>query len=192
MISAARNIILKNPSVKKVIILDKIPRFDPPNTDPNRLKPKLSEQANKILREELKNCDVKDKIVIGKHSLPNQLQKNLYGDPAHQNFDGIHLLGPDGKNHFTRSVCNILQSVMVSHSREPHYHVIPNATPQPCSTPWPSASSSVTSLNSLVTPNQQPRLPDHVVIDIESENTNDEEYTLYTIPVSNSFAVLGN
>ena len=113
----------------------------------------------------------------------------MYGDPGHQNFDGIHLLGPDGRNHFTRSVCNILQSVMVPHSREPHYHVIPKTTPHPSPIPLAPASSSV---RAPVTSNQQGRKLDHVVIDIESENINDEQYNLYTIPVSNSFSVLGN
>ena len=118
-----------------------------------------------------------------------ELQKNLYGDPGQQNFDGIHLLGPDGRNHFTRSVCNILQSVMVSHSREPHFHVIPKTTPRPCPIPLAPASPSI---RSPVTSNLQARKPDHFVIDIESENINHEECNLYTIPVSNSFSVLGN
>ena len=188
MITAARNILLKNPNIKKVIILDRIPRFDPPTTDPNGLKPKLSERANEILREELYKSDMKDKIVIEKHFLPKQVQQNLYGNPHHHSFDGIHLRGPDGRNHYTRSLCNILQGAMPIHSREPHRHVIPRI----------SLSGQVSSLSlssntpKTSKPHQQVRNPDHIIINIEPENVINHEYNHYTIPTYNSFSVLGN
>ena len=127
MISAARNIILRNPSVEKVLILDRTPRFDPPSTDPSSLKPKLSLYANQMLRGLLENCDVKDSIVICSHSLPENFQQNLYGNPDSHGFDGTHLAGVDGKNHYTRSLCNILQKYLNKDSRELHNHTIPRA-----------------------------------------------------------------
>ena len=48
MISAARNIVLTNPRIQKVLILDRPPRFDPLATDSANLKPKLSEYANEV------------------------------------------------------------------------------------------------------------------------------------------------
>ena len=38
MISAARNIVLKNPNIEKVLILDRTPRFDPEINDPAQLQ----------------------------------------------------------------------------------------------------------------------------------------------------------
>ena len=150
MISAARNIVLRNPSIKKVLILDRIPRFDPLSADPAQLKSSLSQFGNNILREELDKCDVKDRISIGKHSLPTQCQQNLYGHPERFGYDAVHLRGPDGKNHYTRSVCNILQSFLSIHSREPHNHSIPilssghhiagNSTPMTASSFYPPSS----------------------------------------------------
>ena len=130
MVSAARNIILKNPGVEKVLILDRTPRFDLPSADPNQLKSILSEYGNKVFRDVLENCDVKAKISIASHTLPSELQQNLYGHPDRRGYDGIHLNGPDGRNHYTRSVCNILQRFLSKTAREPHHHTIPRDQPE--------------------------------------------------------------
>ena len=137
---------------------------------------------------------MKDKILIEKHCLPDHLQQNLYGEPHHHNYDGIHLHGPDGRNHYTRSLCNILQTVMVAHSREPHRHVIPRVSPPLLSTP--SLQSCISNMSSRssknTTTHPKPKKHDHALITIEPENTNNYEYNLYTIPTSNYFEVLGN
>ena len=177
MVSAARTILMKNPNVRKVLILDRTPRFDTKSADPLHLKSKLSDYANRILREEREKIDVKAQVVIAPHSLPGQFQENLYGHPDSHLFDGIHLLGKDGRNHYTRSVCNILQNFLSDHTRELHNHNIPRI--QQAS---PTLSRSK---------------PDHVVINIESENPPADVITCsgsysYTIPTSNSFSVLGN
>ena len=109
MITAARNLILGNSGIKNVLILDRTPRFDKVEADPTHLKRELSEYGNKVFRDELENSDVKEHIKIASHSLPTQFQENLYGNPSSSGFDGIHLRGPDGGNHYTRSLCNILQ-----------------------------------------------------------------------------------
>ena len=128
MIAAARNILLRYPGVKKVLILDRTPRFDPETADPTQLKSKLSEYGNKVFRDELEKCDVKNKISIGSHILPKQLLQNIYGHPARQGYDGIHPYGQDGRNFLTRSLCNSFQTFLSEHSREHHNHVIPSRT----------------------------------------------------------------
>ena len=182
MISAARNIVQKYPAIEKVLIFDRPPRFDPPSTDPAQLKPRLSDYGNKILREELEKCDVKHKIFICPHSLPNDLQQNLYGHPDRRGYDGIHLYGSDGRNHFTRSVCNILQKHMDIHARDPHRHIIPR-TAQPSSSQAPAAPTS--------TP-KPPAKPDSVVIDIEFPETCTHNNFTYSVPTFNYFSALGN
>ena len=204
MISAARNIIVNNPSIKKVLILDRIPRFDPRSTDPAQLKSSLSRFANTIFRKELEKCDVRDRISIGAHSLPEKWQQNLYGHPHRFGYDGIELRGPDGGNYYTRSVCNIIQSLFFSHSRDPHNHVIPSSSSdhQPSSGSLPKATSPTPEMSN---PKPTPILsekatrihnkPEHVVIDIEPQNLkvgDSLHQYFYSVPTYNPFSPLGN
>ena len=185
MISAARNIVLTNPRIQKVLILDRPPRFDPLATDPANLKPKLSEYANEVLRVELENCDVKEKIAICAHQLPTQFNQILYGHPERPGFDGVHFYGSLGQRFLTQSICNILQSHLTQHSREPHNHSChrapysstdnPPFPPPPVQLPCASSTAKKTTK------------PETVVIDIEE----DLEYC-YTIPTYNLFSLLGN
>ena len=183
MISAARNIVLRNPNIRKVLILDRPPRFDPPSVDPACLKPKLSEYANETLRSELENCDVKEKIAICAHQLPDQFHHNLYGHPERFGFDGIHFYGSLGRSFITQSICNILQSHLNQHSREPHNHLCHRAPySSAASTPSPSPPTKLPHIT-----NKNTTKPDTVTIVIED----DLEYS-YTIPTSNQFSLLGN
>ena len=197
MVAAARNILLNYPGVKKVLILDKIPRFDPETVDPTQLKSKLSEYGNRVFRDELEKCDVKNKISIASHILPEQISQDIYGHPARQGYDGIHPYGQDGRNFLTRSLCNRFQTFLGDCSREHHNHVIPSRrTDTLASTTFPSSSSrspsSTTSAprSSLsggdCAPSRRNKAPT-VVIEIEPEIQAN-----YSVPVFNYFSVLGN
>ena len=174
MISAARTILLRNPEVKKVLILDRIPRFD--IDDPFQVKNELSEYGNAVFRQELDKSDHKDRIFLASHSLPNVFQENLYGHPSDYNVDGIHLNGPDGRNFYTRSLCNILQTFFHEFSRESHNHLIPNTK---------SSNQNITSLHSSSSSTTSSK-PSFVVIDIP------DAIPTYTIPTHNMFNILGN
>ena len=149
-----------------------------------------------MLREALKNCDVKDKILIAKHSLPDLFQENLYGHPNNNNFDGIHLSWPDGCDHYTRSLYNIFQNVFPAHSRSTHNHMIPRFKSTP--NPPPLNQSSPANLPTIH-PNL-PNKPDHITIDIDEvldEYQSQDAYLdplfpRYTVPTSNFFQCLGN
>ena len=121
MITAARNVLITNSGIKKVLILDRTPQFDVEAADPFHLKTAIPDYANKVFREELTHSDVKNHVFIASHSLPNQFQENLYDHPDQYN-DGIHFDGSDGANHYTRSLCNILQSFFSGSRRELHNH----------------------------------------------------------------------
>ena len=197
MITAARNILLANSNVKKVLILERIPRFDPQSADPNQIKQELSDYANNVLKEELDKCDLKSRISLGIHSLPKELQPNLYGHPTAPYFDGVHLRGPDGRNHYTRSVCNILQNFFVTHSREPHNHVIPRIPPHVQNHQKTTNSPFFSTLKTIPSSSNNLKKPDHVIIDIDSEPENmeincTETHYCYTIPTYNPFSLLEN
>ena len=55
MISAAESIIVRNPLIEAVVILERTPRFDVDYADPTGLKSKLSEYGNEVLRNLLQN-----------------------------------------------------------------------------------------------------------------------------------------
>ena len=90
-----------------MVIFDRIPRHDPHNVDPYGLKSELSNYGNKIYRQLKEKSKMKEKIVIGEHSLDfkGNMKEKIYG---RENFDGIHMRGPLGFNFYTRSVLNML------------------------------------------------------------------------------------
>ena len=197
MISAARNILLRNSGIERVFILDRIPRFDTEIDDPAQLKSFLSEYGNQIFRDELEKCDLRNKISVCSHILPKELNQKIYGHPARKGYDGIHLYGNDGSNFYTRSVCNILQSNMRKHSREAHNHVIPRATSSQSSSASrrprsssPKQSSSMPHKSAPAHPTWSFQKPESVIIEIEPPAQPDQLF--YSVPVSNQFTVLGN
>ena len=195
LLTAAKTILMRNSNIKKVLILEATPRFDLKTCDPLGLKKKLSEYGNMILKQELDKSEMKDKIFVAPHSLPKHFQENIYGHPLNPRFDGIHLNGPDGSNHYTRSLCNILQCFIPEFSRESHNHDIPRFHPpsSPEST-IPSCSRMLPTTSYSRTSNK----PDSVVIDIDvdtapsSKESVDHHVPFYTIPTHNYFTVLGN
>ena len=185
MITAAQNILEKYPTIKKVLILERTPRFDTKNDDPLHLKPELSVFANDVLGEEINISGIKDRVFLDTHSLPNILQDNLYGHRDRFGYDGIHLRGPDGRNHYTRSLCNILQPFLGEYSREYHNHSIPSTISRPYpsplhSNPPPSTSSGSSKHSSVVIDMEPPYLDQEPLL------------SSYTIPTYNRFSYLGN
>ena len=198
MISAARNLILGNSGIQNVLILHRTPRFDKEEADPTHLKRELSEYANKVFRDELENSDVKEHIKIASHSLPTQFQENLYGSPSSSGFDGIHLRGPDGGNHYTRSLCNILQWFLSESSREPHNHTIPRiqstSATRCASAETTTPTGAIKTASSLFKKSSSllPKNSPSVVINMESVDSIDDHYYQYTVPRYNPFTALGN
>ena len=193
MISAAKTILHRNKNIKKVLVLTRTPRFDPHSVDPHNLKGKLSEYGNLVLKEELDKSDMKNQIFLGIHTLPQHFQDNLYGQPHDHRFDGIHLNGPDGRNHYTRSLCNILQHFLFEYSRESHNHIIPPLSKPPAPTNPPTAGLSLPSSRSTsASSSQARRKPDTVIIDIESFPFFEDQLPVYSIPTFNPFSILGN
>ena len=187
MVAAANTIIKNNPNIEKVILLETTPRFDIESVDPTGIKPELSKYSNKVMREEVKKSEFKDKIVIGTHTLPSICNNNIYGHPEVRGYDGIHMYGQEGMKYYTHSLCGILQKNLSNKSREPHNHQLPryllqteNLFPKHKPTPRPSNNTK----------------PDHVIIEIDPPTEPYPHHNLYedqyNIPVNNMFNSLGN
>ena len=67
LFSSAVNALKTKPSLKKVVIMKQIPRYDPLSVDPLSLKPVLSQLFNSTLTHLWTNCLHKDKIFIGNY-----------------------------------------------------------------------------------------------------------------------------
>ena len=129
-IISARNIftsgvitLQQQPSIKSVIIMKQIPRYDPSHLDPLSLKPMLSQLFNNTLVEEWMNSPLKDRIFIGTHNIEcsGAVQSARYRHTKTGRFDGVHLYGSSGSKAYTKSMLNILQSASLT-TEEDIYH----------------------------------------------------------------------
>ena len=69
LFKAAENALHVQPTLKKVVIMKHIPRYDPQVSDPLSLKPALSQMFNNLLTELWMSSPLKDRIVIGSHDI---------------------------------------------------------------------------------------------------------------------------
>ena len=110
--SAGVSALTHQPSLKKVVIMKQIPRYDPQEVDPLGLKPALSQLFNSTLSELWMKSPCKDKIFIGTHNLEctGARQSSRYRSTKTNKFDGIHLYGSSGSKFYTLSMLNILHA----------------------------------------------------------------------------------
>ena len=99
-------------SLKSVIIMPHIPRYDPRHIDPLGLKPVLSQIFNNSLAEFWISSPLRHKIHLGAHNIDctGAVQAARYRHTKTGRFDGIHLFGSSGSKAYTNSVVNIVRS----------------------------------------------------------------------------------
>ena len=87
------------------------PRCDKKEVDPTSLKSTLAELANSTLTQLWLNSPLREKIIIGRHSLENSGSGGVYHARYVNNktgrFDGVHFYGQMGREDYTKSVKNI-------------------------------------------------------------------------------------
>ena len=69
MMKVAEEAIVDDPHLEKVTIMNHAPRFDTKDVDPVQLKTKLATFANSYFLELWLDSSMKDKIIIGSHTL---------------------------------------------------------------------------------------------------------------------------
>ena len=121
LFQVAQNTIRESTSIKKVIIMHQIPRYDPQEVDPLSLKPSLSLLFNKTLTNLWTESPLRNQIVIGVHNIEcnGAIREARYRHTRSGRFDGIHLFGSSGRKAYTHSVLNILQSANIT---SPDFH----------------------------------------------------------------------
>ena len=120
---AVTNAATKNPELKKVILMEQIPRYDSNTSNPPGLKPYLSNIFNETLGR-LCNSDKNSKVILGKHKLHchGGIFEARYKNIQSNKFDGIHLYGPSGRKAYTDSVLNILSLAQLIVRTPPKYY----------------------------------------------------------------------
>ena len=109
LFTTVSNAVQSNPEVQKVVIMKQTPRYDPKNNDPQAIKVELSKLYNKTLDQQWRNCPIKNRIMIGHHSLDcsGGVRDSRYR--VNNKFDGVHLYGPSGRKSYTESVLKIIR-----------------------------------------------------------------------------------
>ena len=118
LFQSAVNALSSSSTLKKVLIMKHIPRYDPLSVDPLCLKPALSQLYNNTLTEEWLHCNYKDRIVVGTHNIEctGAIKEARYRETKSGKFDGIHLYGSSGRKAYTLSILNILKSANLTSS----------------------------------------------------------------------------
>ena len=118
MIKLAEDCIKNHKKLRKVVIMEHLPRFDNPRDDPISLKPKLARLANEALTSYLKKSTFKNKISIGKHSLQcaraGDVFNARYRNLRSGQYDGIHLYGPTGCSDLTKNLNTVITTNLLS------------------------------------------------------------------------------
>ena len=116
MFTLAHEALKKHPKLQSVVIMEHVPRYDLAVLDPTGLKPKLAKFANSIFAQMWNSSIMKDKIVIGKHTLECSMDRMSawYKDDRSGRYDGVHLYGIEGRRAFTKSMLGAIKSVLSS------------------------------------------------------------------------------
>ena len=99
----------------EVVIVKRLPRYDPKSEDPFHIKQSMSEYANSVYDQLWfehggpKNIHI---VALEKIECVGFLRDILYGKKNDVGYDGLHLRGPAGSRHFTYRAVNAISAVL--------------------------------------------------------------------------------
>ena len=113
------------PSLQKVVLMKRTPRYDPIEVDPLGLKPQLSSLADSVSFGYWCESKYRDKIILGGHTIPHGdfQHKQVFGVPGSNGYDGLHMKGPDGKQFLTQSILKVLVKANLAEQNLPARNV---------------------------------------------------------------------
>ena len=172
---------IKDKPNMKVIIVKRLPRNDPLVSDPIGIKKKISKFGNNAYdqlwfkRGAPKNIHVVN-FDLGCEESPH-LQKLIFGNPASQQFDGVHLRGNGASRHLTYRAVQAIKPVLNNsvHPSKMYAGSMPLTSHQIC----PQA----------IYQQEQHRFKSQAQM---HQNTHTGSRIIYNIPTKNSYEVLGN
>ena len=114
----AQKSLKSNPSLKKVLIVKSLPRYDPSTLDPSSIKSKLNKFGNTVYdRLWLKSgCPNNIHIVDQQMDCQGPLREKRFGNPGSvgqdgKPWDGIHMRGKMAAKHYTHSLARIVSAL---------------------------------------------------------------------------------
>ena len=112
IMNIAENAIEEHKTLKNITILEHTPRFDSIKTDPKGVKHNLVMFANSYMRELWIDSPHNKSIHVGSHSMnaPAIIRNAWHTDEYSGKYDGVHYFSKSGKDAYTRSIINILQT----------------------------------------------------------------------------------
>ena len=130
MMKVAQDALKNHPELEKVTIMNHDPKYDTSDVDPVGLKSILANFTNAYFLELWLDSPMKNKIVIGSHSLDcsGEERTKRYTDDTSKRYDGVHFLGGLGKSVYTESVMKILLSSFKLNLRPQQSSTLPTET----------------------------------------------------------------
>ena len=115
MLTTAHNALIPFPNLKKVVIMEHAPRFDPAHVDPLGIKPELAKFANATFSQLLFTSPLRERLAIGSHKLDcvgENIRRHFQGKYSRR-YDGVHMYTWEGKEAFTKSFIPIIKDALV-------------------------------------------------------------------------------
>lgn len=122
----AEDSLKSNPNLEKVVIMERIDRYDTVESDPYRLKANLSKFSNLEYQRLLNESTLREKIIIHQNNLEitGSTFEQRYGSITNSKFDGIHTTAVQGKIDLTQ---NLLKALYDANLLRYKYQYIPTA-----------------------------------------------------------------
>ena len=110
-----------NPSLRKIIVLERRLRYDELH--------EVNKLSNFVLRDRARQSKYQGRLVVGEHTLDCHGARKVsrYGKPGTtKGYDKVHFCTPEGKKTFTESVIRILRNEVVGNvvEEEPKWRVV--------------------------------------------------------------------
>ena len=121
LFTSVSNALVKNPRLKKIVLMKQIPRYDTASTDPKAVKAALALLFNDTLVRLWLDSPHKDRLVLGNHRLEcsGGIKESRYR--LHKKYDGVHMFGQSGAKAYTESVLMLLRDNGLIMNNPPRY-----------------------------------------------------------------------
>ena len=123
LFSLAEASLQSHPTLRKVILMKRTPRYDPTEGDPLNLKPQLSSLADSASFGFWCDSPFKDRIILGGQDIPtgDEHHYDVYGSHEDSEYDGLHMRGPAGLSFLTNSIQKVLTKAnLISENPSPY------------------------------------------------------------------------
>ena len=124
LFEVAEDALKRSTSLKKVIIVKRLPRFDPSKDDVLGIKSELSIYANTcydqlwVKKGRPENIHI---VQLDGLDSSNYIRKIVFGETNRDNYDGVHFRGPHAARHFTYRAVQAIKSIINGSGKQQIY-----------------------------------------------------------------------